>query len=79
MVAFTTYILQGNLFAISCPKLSLLSLLLLLLALALLAVLLLSLLSLLLLLLLLLIENAFSQRTRLAANEMHLHVSRIQL
>ena len=74
MVAFTTYILQGNLFAISCPKLSLL-LLLLLLALALLAVLLLSL----LLLLLLLIENAFSQRTRLAANEIHLHVSRIQL
>ena len=78
MVAYTTYILQGNLFAISCPKLSLL--LLLLLALALLAVLLLSLLlSLLLLLLLLLIENAFSQRTRLAANEIHLHVSRIQL
>ena len=34
---------------------------------------------LLLLLLLLLIENAFSQRTRLAANETHLHVSRIQL
>ena len=75
MVAFTTYILQGNLFAISCPKLSLL--LLLLLALALLAVLLLSLL--LLLLLLLLIENAFSQRTRLATNEMHLIVSRVQL
>ena len=68
-------ILLGNLFAISCPELLLL-LLLLLLALALLAVLLL---SLLLLLLLLLIENAFSQRTRLAANEMHLHVSRIQL
>ena len=67
-------ILLGNLFAISCPELLLL--LLLLLALALLAVLLL---SLLLLLLLLLIENAFSQRTRLAANEMHLHVSRIQL
>ena len=39
MVAFTTYILQGNLFAISCPKLSLLLLLLLLLALALLALL----------------------------------------
>ena len=35
--------------------------------------------TILLLLLLLLIENAFSQRTRLAANETHLHVSRIQL
>ena len=34
---------------------------------------------LLLLLLLLLIENAFSQRTRLATNETHLIVSRIQL
>ena len=34
---------------------------------------------LLLLLLLLLIENAFSQRTRLPANETHLIVSRIQL
>ena len=63
-------ILQGNLFFNFLPRIIIINII---------SVSIISSIIITILLLLLLIENAFSQRTRLAANETHLHVSRIQL